>query len=129
MQAAYQSLMTGQCLRDIAAQFRELNYLDGADEDYFEGLLQEIAKRRVELDGIIALHADRPLDQIDPVEHATLLVAITELAVRIDVPYRVVIDEAIQLCRRYGASDGYKYVNAIVDRAARELREAEYGRR
>lgn len=129
MQAVYQALMTDQPLTEIASQFRELQYLDGADEDYFDSLLREITRQREQLEQLIAAHADRPLTQIDPVEHATLLVAVAELAVRLDVPYRVVIDEAIGLCRRYGSSDGHKYVNAIVDRVARELREAEYGRR
>lgn len=120
--------MTGQELREIAGQFRELEYLRGADETYFDEVLKTIGKRREELDQLLASHADRPLDQIDPVEHATLLVALSELLARPDVPYRVVIDEAIKMCRRYGSSDGHKYVNAIVDRAARELREVEYGR-
>ncbi len=128
MQALYQSLLTGQKLPDIAAQFREQDHLARADEDYFDMLLDEVDKRRADLDDLIARLADRPTAQLDPVEHATLFVALAELAARPDIPYRVVIDEAINLSRRFGSTDGHRYVNAIVDRAARELRAAEYGR-
>ena len=128
MQALYQQLMTGQTLTEIAAQFRDLGYLDSADDEYFDELLAAIGRTRDDHDAMIARLADRPLTQIDPVEHATILVALAELSARIDVPYRVVINEAISLSRRYGSTDGHKYVNAVVDRAARELRQAEYGR-
>lgn len=128
MQATYQGLMTGQTYTEISRQFHQLGYLDGADQDYFDGLLQEIHRRRDDLDELIDRFADRPRDQINPVEHATLLVALAELAARIDVPYRVVIDEAIKMSRRYGSNDAHRYINAVVDRAAKELRAPEYGR-
>ena len=71
---------------------------------------------------------DRPLDQLDPVERAILMIGMYELQQRLDVPYRVVINEAVDLCKRFGATDAHKYVNAVLDRAARELRAAERDR-
>jgi transcription antitermination protein NusB len=68
---------------------------------------------------------DRPLGQLDPVETAILMIGMFELQQRVDIPYRVVINEAVDLCKRFGATDAHKYVNAVLDRAARELRAAE----
>lgn len=129
VQSLYQALLTGQTLTEIAQQFRNLEYLDGADEPFYDELLQTVARRRAELEQMIGRFADRAVEQIDPVELAVLYVALAELDSRIDIPYRVVLDEAIGLARRYGSADSHRYVNAIVDRAASELRSAEYGRR
>lgn len=129
MQSWYQVLLTGHTPAEVAQQFRALDYLDGADEKYYDALLAEVGRRRGDFDALIAGFADRPVEQLDPVEHAILYVALAELSASIEVPYRVVIDEAIGLARRFGGTDGHKYVNAIVDRAARELRAVEYGRR
>lgn len=129
MQSLYQAQLGGHDLAEVAAQFRALEYLAGADEDYYDELLETIARRREEFDSLLSRFADRPLEQLDPVERAVIYVALAELSSRIDVPYRVVLDEAIRLARRFGGTEGHKYVNAIVDRAARELRAVEYGRR
>lgn len=129
MQSLYQALLTGHTLGEVALQFRALEYLKGADEEYYDALLAEIGRKRADFDALIGSFADRPVEQLDPVEHAVLYVALAELSGRPDVPYRVVLDEAIGLARRFGGADGHKYVNAIVDRAAQELRAPEYGRR
>jgi N utilization substance protein B len=77
------------------------------------------------LDAELGLLIDRPVAQLDPVERAVLLIGLHELGQRLDVPYRVVINEGVDLAKRFGATDGHKFVNAVLDRAARRLRAAE----
>lgn len=127
MQALYQWQMTSQTPQEIAAQFRDSDESVGSDQEYFAELLQSVVARHADLDAAIAAHADRPVEQLDPVEHAILLIGLYELTQRPDVPYRVVINEAIELSKRFGATDGHKYINALLDRAAREHRVAERG--
>ena len=76
--------------------------------------------RHEELAAALQPFLDRPLEQLDPVEAAILMIGMFELQQRLDVPYRVVINEAVDLCKRFGATDAHKYVNAVLDRAARE---------
>jgi N utilization substance protein B len=83
-----------------------------------------IEKQKAIKDGLSAF-LDRPVEQLDPIETAVLMVGMYELKHRIDVPYRVVINEAVDLTKRFGATDAHKYVNAVLDRAAREIRAAE----
>ena len=125
MQALYQWQMTGQEPAEIHAQFCGHEDLAGVDEEYFSLLLLETAARRTELDARIAQHADRAIEHLDPVEHAILLIGVFELARRTDVPYRVVINEAVDLTKRFGAAEGHRYVNALLDRVARDLRPEE----
>jgi N utilization substance protein B len=80
---------------------------------------------RAQLDIDLAQWTDRPAVQLDPVEHAVLLVAVFELTARPEVPFRVVLNEAVNLTRRFGATDGHKFVNAVLDRAARAVRSHE----
>ena len=125
MQALYQWQLTAQDATEIERQFSESDELDGSDREYFGELLQQCIARHATLDASIAEHADRPIEQLDPVEHAILLVGMYELQERLDVPYRVVINEGVELSKRFGATDGHRYVNAVLDRAARALRAAE----
>ena len=97
----------------------------GVDREYFEELLRGCIKSKPDLDASITPFIDRPLEQLDPVEAAILMIGIYELRSRLDVPYRVVINEAVDLAKRFGATDAHKYVNAVLDRAAKELRTAE----
>lgn len=97
-----------------------------ADEEYFRELIEGICQAHEALDGALAAWMDRPPAGLDPVEHALLLIACYELKSRPDVPWRVVIDEAVGLARRFGATDGHRFVNAVLDRAARELRPHEH---
>lgn len=125
MQALYQWQMTGQSAAEITRQFAEDEQAVGAEDEYFRELVSAVVAGHEELDRLLAKHVDRPLTQLDPVEHAILLMGLYELERRLEVPYRVVINEAVELARRFGATDGYKYVNAVLDRAARDLRPAE----
>jgi N utilization substance protein B len=89
-------------------------------------LLEGVCDNRPQLDIDLAQWTDRPAVQLDPVEHAVLLLALFELTARPDVPFRVVLNEAVNLTRRFGATDGHKFVNAVLDRAARTLRTHEH---
>lgn len=125
MQALYQWDLSGGSAREIEAQFRAEQPMDGVDLDYFAELLHGTLANVEALDAMLARHAERPAAQIDPVERAILRLAAYELAHRLEVPYRVVIDEAVRLARRFGAENGHRFVNGVLDRVARELRAVE----
>jgi transcription antitermination protein NusB len=125
MQALYQWQLTKQPADEIQRQFLESEDSAGADREHFTELLTQCIARHEELAAALTPFVDRPLEQLDPVESAILLIGLFELQHRIDVPYRVVINEAVDLCKRFGATDAHKYINAVLDRAAREIRKAE----
>jgi N utilization substance protein B len=127
MQALYQWQLTQQSAAEIRKQFLESEDSAGVDREHFEELVSKTIAQHDELQTVLAPFLDRPLDQLDPVETAILLIGLYELRERVDIPYRVVINEAVDLCKRFGATDAHKYVNAVLDRAARELRAAERG--
>lgn len=125
MQVLYQWQLTRHSAAELLEQHLGSEELNGADIDYFSELLRECTARSEALDADIAGHADRPLEQLDLVEHAILLIGMYELTHRLDVPYRVVINEAVDLAKRFGATDGHRYVNALLDKAARAKRREE----
>ena len=125
MQALYSWHIAGQPLNEIEAQFRVDNDFSGVDGSYFHELLTGVARSKSEVDGAIAPNLDRPLEELDPVELAILRLSTYELMQRIDVPYRVVINEGIELAKVYGATDGHKFVNGVLDKLAPTLRSAE----
>jgi transcription antitermination protein NusB len=125
MQALYQWQMTQQSAAEIKQQFLESDDSAGVDRDYFSELLQGCIDKHPEIAEALTPFIDRPLQQLDPVEMAILMIGMFELQHRIDVPYRVVINEAVDLCKRFGATDAHKYVNAVLDRAARAIRTQE----
>jgi transcription antitermination protein NusB len=127
LQALYQWQVGGQPGQDVLLEFVAERLAPSADADFFKELVLQITERREALDADLAEYSDRPLAQLDPVEHAILLIGLYELAHRPEIPWRVVISEAVELCRRYGASDGHKFVNALLDRAARRYRAPETG--
>lgn len=127
MQALYQWQLTGQSAADINLQFLASEDSDGADREYFTELLKGCIGDSEKINAAIMPFVDRPLEQLDPVETAILMIGMFELLNRIDVPYRVVINEGVDLCKRFGATDAHKYVNAVLDRAAREIRSSETG--
>ena len=129
MQAHYQQQLDGTSRGQLQTQFEARREHERVDPDYFATLLKESMADLEALDAEIAERADRSFDQLDPVEIAILRVAITELKQHIEVPYRVVINEAVELAHRFGAEDGHKYVNAILDRAAAAHRAAEHAAR
>ena len=128
VQALYQMQIAGHGRGELLRQFKERPEYARVEQSFFDEAITGICDKRAELDAIIASHADRPLEQLDPVEHGILLLGTWELSERIDVPYRVVINEAVNLSKRFGAADGHKFINALLDRAAPALRAAESGR-
>ncbi len=125
LQALYQKQIAGHDRRELLSQFREQVAFERVDQEFFEELLRAICDSQEELEHRIAGLVDRPLDQLDPVELGILLIGVHELQSRIDIPYRVVINECVNLARRFGAIDGHKYINACLDAAAKSLREVE----
>ncbi len=109
----------------MLAQFREQVAYQRVDQQFFEELLKAICEFEDELSESIARFVDRPIDQLDPVEFGILLIGIYELESRIDIPYRVVINEGVNLAKRFGAIDGHKYINACLDAGAQVLRTTE----
>ncbi|WNW12047.1 transcription antitermination factor NusB [Pseudomonas sp. DTU_2021_1001937_2_SI_NGA_ILE_001] len=124
-QALYQWQMAGHSLNEIEAQFRVDNDFSTVDGGYFRELLHGVATHKGEIDGALKPCLDLSIDELDPVELAVLRLSTFELLRRIDVPYRVVINEAIELAKVYGSTDGHKFVNGVLDKLAPTLRAAE----
>jgi len=125
VQALYQWQMTAQNLGDIEAQFIADREMGKADLEFFHELLHQVPAQLDALDAELAGLADRPVEQIDPVERAILRMGTYELMHRLETPYRVVINEAVELAKTFGAEQGHKYVNSVLDKVARKVRAAE----
>ena len=125
VQALYQWQITNQDTEEIDAQFRAERLLNRCDVAYFHELLNSIPPQLAKLNRHLEPCLDRPLKQLDPVERAILQIGTFELLNRDDVPSRVVINEAVELAKTFGAEDSHKYVNGILDRIARSVRPAE----
>jgi transcription antitermination protein NusB len=125
MQALYQWQMTGQSFPELRNQFAADEGYPEVDPEYFQQLLQGVVEDAEELDGLLGQWLDRPVAQLDPVEHAVLLIGVHELRQHPEVPYRVVLNEGVELAKKFGATEGHKFINAVLDRAARNLRAAE----
>lgn len=125
VQALYQWHLSGTDLVDIDAQFLVEYNMAKAEVKYFRTLLHGVAKNCDELDTKMIPLLDRPIQEVDPIERAIIRIGIFELQHCLDVPYKVVINEAVNLTKTYGGQDGYKYVNSILDGAAKIIRKAE----
>ena len=125
LQALYQRHMAKAEINQIEAEFRVDNDMSKVDVAYFRELLQGVHRHQDELDRLLSPYLDRPLAEVDPIELNLLRLGIFELQHRIDVPYRVVINEAIELAKRFGGTEGHKYVNSVLDKLAPRLRSAE----
>lgn len=125
LQALYQKQLAGHDCGELLAQFHMQAAYDRVDQAFFDEALPAICESQADLETRIASLIDRPFEQLDPVEVAVLLIGTYELETRIDVPYRVVINEGVNLAKRFGAAESHKYVNACLDAAARSLRETE----
>lgn len=125
LQALYQEQIAGHTTSELLSQFHEQVAYERVDQEYFDEQLVAICKSRKELEKTIDRLIDRPLAQLDPVELGILLIGTYELEFRIDVPYKVVINECVNLARRFGSVEGHKYINACLDVAAHNLRAAE----
>ncbi len=118
LQALYQHQVAGHDADRLLKQFSMGPDFEAVDGDYFVSALAAILERESELDERIAAAADRPAEQLDPVEHAVLWIGLNELLTRPDIPRTVTIDEAIKLAREFGAQDSYRYINALLDAVA-----------
>ncbi|MBD3646843.1 MAG: transcription antitermination factor NusB [Pseudomonadales bacterium] len=125
LQGLYQMQLSGCSATDVEREYREDHDMKRVDLDYFHDLMVGVAKHRKELDDLIAPKLDRQLDELDPVESAILHIGCFELVHRIDIPFRVVINEAVELAHRFGASESHKFVNSVLDALAREHRVVE----
>ena len=125
LQALYQWQMTGQSFPELRNQYTSDEGYAEVDAEYFQQLLQGVIDDSVALDAMIGGWLDRPVAQLDPVEHAVLLLGVEELRMHVEVPYKVVLNECVELTKKFGATDGHKFINAVLDRAARQLRAAE----
>ena len=125
LQALYQKQIAGHDSGELLQQFREQTAYKRVDQEFFEEALAEICATQEELEKAIEPLIDRPLEQLDPVEMGVMLIGVFELQARPDVPFRVVINEGVNLAKRFGALDGHKYINACLDLAAQTLRSAE----
>ena len=125
LQALYQWQLTGHSFAELRNQYTADEGYPEVDPEYFKALLQGAIEGAEAIDALLAQWLDRPVDQLDPVEHAVLLIGVEELRAHVEVPYRVVLNEGVELAKKFGATDGHKFINAVLDRAARELRAAE----
>jgi N utilization substance protein B len=127
LQALYQLQLNPRTLAATQRQFAADPEADRVDLEYFRALVAAIAPNRELLDSHLAVLCEIPPPDLDPIEHAVLWLGLHELQSCPDLPYRVALAEAVQLAKQFGATDGHKFVNAVLDRAARELRPHEYG--
>lgn len=127
VQALYQWDLTGQELREIETQFLVEREMNGVDQPYFHDLLFEVPAHAADLKARLAPLLDRPLTQLDPVERVILLIGAYELAHQAEIPFRVVINEGVELAKRFGGDQSHRYVNAVLDKLARQLRTAGSG--
>lgn len=125
VQALYQMQLTGHDLRELRSQFKERPEYARVDQKYFDAALAAIYDNLDSMEEAIDEVADRPVEQLDPVEKGILLLGYHELNSLVDVPYRVVINEGVNLAKRFGAEGGHKYINALLDRLGKQLRAAE----
>ena len=127
VQALYQLQINPRPWQDAQREFAVDPESDRADLEYFKQLLGAIAPNVEAMDAELAKFGEIPPAELDPVEHAVLWLGLHELQAHPELPYRVALAEAVELTKQFGATDGYKFVNAVLDRAAREARPLEYG--
>jgi N utilization substance protein B len=124
LQGLYSWLLSGCGEGDLASQFADARGFDKCDKPFFLSLLQGTTQSAAELEALLQPLLDRKVQSLSPVERAILMLAAWELKSSDEVPYRVVINEAVELAKTYGGTDGHKYVNGVLDKLARSLREA-----
>jgi len=125
VQGIYEWLLAGNEARAIEHRLAEVAGFDKADRPLLDALLNGVIREAQDLQQRLTPFLDRPVDSLSPVERAVLLIAAYELVHCIDTPYRVVINEAVELAKVYGGTDGHKYVNGVVDKLAAEVRSVE----
>ncbi len=129
LQGLYQWLVSGADGAEIEAHLREQDDFEKCDRTHFDALLHGGIAQAAALDAVLARHVDRKTTELSPVEHAVLMIGTYELTHCIDIPYRVVINEAVELAKSFGGTDGHKYVNGVLDKTAGDLRAVEVAAR
>jgi N utilization substance protein B len=125
LQGLYQWLVAQADGAEIEAHLQEQESFDKLDRVHLDALLHGCIREAAELDTLLARHVDRKTSLLSPVEHAVLMIGVYELMHCVDIPYRVAINEGVELAKSFGGTDGHKYVNGVLDKAAAELRPAE----
>lgn len=125
VQALYQWQMSGDSLSRIETYFLEEQHLKGAQKSYFTELFHGVPKQLDVIDAALSEFVDRPVEKIDPVERAILRAGAYELLYRLETPYRVIINEGVNLAKEFGAEGSHRYVNGILDKVAQKLRSVE----
>ena len=125
LQGLYQWLVTGGEARTIDAHVREQTDFGKCDAAHFDALLHGCILEASALDAVLARHVDRKTSQLSPIEHGVLMIGAYELTHCIEIPYKVAINEAVELAKSFGGTDGHKYVNGVLDKAAGDLRPVE----
>jgi transcription antitermination protein NusB len=125
VQALYQWQMAGATLNSIEQYFEEEQHLKGAQKSYFSEILHNVPQQLTSIDAAMAEFVDRPVEKIDPVERAILRVGVYELQNRLETPYKVIINEAVNLAKHFGADGSHKYVNGVLDKVAQQVRAIE----
>ena len=127
LQAIYQWQITAQDASEILAQFQAAQDMKGVDEAHLEELLRGVISRQEDLDQALQPFLDRPFEQVDQMERAVLRIGAYELLHCLEMPYKVVLDECVDLAHRFGSENGHAFVNAVLDKAARQWRDQEDG--
>jgi len=123
LQAVYSWQLSGNAIADIEQQMLIENDVTKIDVEYFKDLARGVAVNKTQLDEAVSPHLTRPFDELDMVEKAILRLSAYELKFREDVPYKVAINEGIELAKIFGAEDSHKFVNGVLDKAVKELRK------
>lgn len=126
LQGVYQWLISGNDAGAIDAQLHGMDGFKKADRDHYDALLHGIISEASQIDDALAPHVDRKTVDLSPIEHATLMLGTYELIHCPDIPYRVIINEAVELTKTFGGTDGYRYVNGVLDKVAAQLRAPEF---
>ena len=125
LQGLYEWLVSGTDAGVIEAHMREQDGFDKADRAHFDALLHGCIAEAVDLDAVLTKFVDRKTTELSPVEHGVLMIGAYELKHCLDIPYKVAINEAVELAKSFGGTDGHKYVNGVLDKSAAELRPTE----
>ncbi len=126
LRALYAQSLSGQDEVDVAAHVREDQDFAKANAPFFEALFHDVLTESADLELKLTPHLDRPINELSPIERGILLIGTHELANCPDVPYRVAINEAVELAKKYGGTDGHKYVNGVLDKLAKLMRPDEF---
>ena len=125
LQGLYEWLVSGAEASVIDAHMHEQEGFDKCDAAHFDALLHGCIAEAVEIDAVLTHHVDRKTTMLSPIEHGVLMIGVYELKHCIEIPYKVAINEAVELAKSFGGTDGHKYVNGVLDKAAAELRPVE----